>query len=93
MTEIPCWPAQGNPETWFLVCISSCSAPRALLYVTRDSPGTEGSGSVPRMRVGGVLEKLLGLWQGTVRASESEYVGQSWVAVDSVKLGLVGWNA
>ena len=87
MTEIPCLPAQGVPDTWFLVCISSCSARCALVSVTRESPGTEGSGSVPRMCMGGGLEKLLGIWQGTARASES--VGQFWAAADSVTLGLV----
>ena len=68
MTEIPCQPAQGVPETWFLVCISSCSSPRALALTTCESTCTEGSGSVPRTWIGGDMEKLLGsnwwLWTG-----------------------------
>jgi hypothetical protein len=62
MTEILCRPAQGVPGTWFLGCISSCSAPRALHFVTRDSSEFKGSELAPRMSIGGVLEKLLGLW-------------------------------
>ena len=64
-------PPQGVQGTSFWGCISSCSAPFALLSVTSDSPETEGSVLVPRMSIAGVLEKLLGLWSGTARASES----------------------
>ena len=90
-SKILCLPPQGvqvTSRTSFWGCSSSCSAPCSLSSVTSDSPETEGSVLVPRMSIGGVLEKLLGLWSGTARASES--VGQSWVGVYSLKPVCVG---
>ena len=49
---------------------------------------------MPKLGIGGGLEKILGLWSGTVtapgRALASESVKKSWAAVDSVKPGLMG---